>query len=144
MLFTKVQFRKDFPEFTDTMKYPDAMLDFWGVVAEQQVNACVWKKLTLQGIELYVAHEITIAAQSVAAANIGGTPGQAPGIANSKTVGSVSVGYDASTTTEKDAGWWNKTTYGQQFIRLARIFGAGGFILGARGPAYRGRSPFVV
>ncbi|MBX9696911.1 MAG: DUF4054 domain-containing protein [Alphaproteobacteria bacterium] len=43
----------------------------------------------------------------------------------SKSVGGVSVGYDSTAQSEKDAGWWNRTTYGQQFIRLVRIFGAG-------------------
>lgn len=78
-----------------------------------------------QGVKLYVAHEITLAAQNQKAAATGGSPGQSGGIANSKTVGSVSVGYDTTSTAEKDAGWWNLTNYGKQFIRLARIFGAG-------------------
>lgn len=119
------QFRLDFPEFSDTARYPDSQLTFWATVAEQQVVACVWKTLWPTGVKLYVAHEITIASQNVKAALVGGIPGTSGGIANNKTVGSVTVGYDANTTTEKDAGWWNRTTYGQQFIRLARIFGAG-------------------
>ncbi len=72
-----------------------------------------------------MAHELVLAAQNAKAAQVGGSPGQQGGIANSKTVGSVTVSYDASTSTEKDAGYWNLTTYGKQFIRLARIFGAG-------------------
>ena len=118
-------FRAAFPEFNDTTVYPDAQISFWSVVAEKQVLLCRWGDLWAQGVQLYVAHEITLAAQSAKAAAIGGTPGSQGGIANSKTVGSVSVGYDSTSTSEKDAGWWNLTTYGKQFIRLARIFGAG-------------------
>lgn len=77
------------------------------------------------GMSLYIAHELTLSAQNQKAASVGGSPGQQGGVATSKTVGSVSVQFDAQTTTEKDAGWWNLTTYGKQFIRLARIFGAG-------------------
>ena len=79
----------------------------------------------IQGVSLYTAHELVIAAQNVKAGQNGGVPGTSGGIPVDKTVGSVSVSYDAQSTTEKDAGWWNKTTYGQQFIRLARLFGAG-------------------
>lgn len=118
-------FRAAFPEFTSTTKYTETSITFWASVAEQQVRKAVWGNLWCQGVQLYVAHEITLAAQNAASAAAGGTPGQQGGIANSKTVGSMSVGYDSSTSTEKDAGWWNLTTYGKQFIRLARIFGAG-------------------
>lgn len=118
-------FRTNFPEFSDTAVYPNAQLTFWATIAEKQVNANLWKDLTSFGVNLYVAHEITIATQNVKAASVGGSPGQSGGIANSKAVGAVNVAYDASTQTEKDAGWWNRTTYGQQFIRLARMFGSG-------------------
>lgn len=118
-------FRAAFPEFVDTAVYPDSQINFWAGLAEKLVLECVWKTCWTQGVQLYVAHEITLAAQNTKSAAAGGVPGTFGGIANNKTVGSVTVGYDASTTTEKDAGWWNLTTYGKQFIRLARIFGAG-------------------
>lgn len=122
-------FRTNFPEFNDTARYPDSMITFWSGIATKQVNACVWCDMTSTGIQLYTAHELVLAAQNFKAGAVGGTPGSSGGIANSKTVGSVTVGYDANTTTEKDAGWWNLTTYGKQFIRLARLFGAGAITL---------------
>lgn len=127
MVFTVGAFRTAFPEFASTTTYPNTMIDFWAELAEVQVRSCVWKpdSVRLKAIYLYTAHEITLAAQNAKAGQIGGTPGSSGGIANTKTVGSVTVGYDANTTTEKDAGYWNLTTYGKQFIRLARIFGAG-------------------
>lgn len=118
-------FRTAFPEFANTTTYPDSMINFWAGLAEMQVRPCVWKNCTTQGVQLYVAHEITLAAQNAAAAAVGGTPGNQGGIASSKTVGSVSVGYDSASTSEKNAGWWNLTNYGRQFFRLAQIFGAG-------------------
>ena len=119
-------FRKAFPEFQDINKYSDSMIQVWAGLAVAMVNARLWKSQTTLGQQLYVAHELTLSAQSVVAASIGGTPGQQPGQANSKTVGSVTVAYDTQSAAEKDAGWWNLTSYGKQFIRLARIFGAGG------------------
>lgn len=118
-------FRTEFPEFADSSVYPDAQITFWATVAEAQVLLNIWGALQTQGVKLYVAHEITLAQQNFKAASNGGVPGSSGGIANSKTVGSVSVSYDSNSTSEKDAGWWNLTTYGKQFYRLARIFGAG-------------------
>jgi hypothetical protein len=118
-------FRTAFPEFASTVEYPTELITLWAGVAEQMVPCKVWKNMWTVGVSLYVAHEITLEAQSRKAASVGGVPGQNGGVASTKTVGSVSVGYDPNTTTEKDAGYWNLTTYGKQFIRLARIFGAG-------------------
>jgi len=125
MSFNVGAFRTSFPEFSSAIVYPDPMITMWAGLAERQVRSCVWKDSVTLGQSLYVAHELTIQAQSIKAASVGGVPGTSGGIANSKTVGSVSVGYDTTSTAEKDAGWWNQTTYGKQFIRLARIFGAG-------------------
>lgn len=118
-------FRAEFPEFSDTVAYPDAQLNFWASIAEKQVVQSIWTTLYTFGVKLYVAHEITMATQNVKTAAVGGAPGQSGGIASSKAVGAVNVSYDPNTTTERDAGWWNMTNYGKQFIRLARMFGAG-------------------
>lgn len=118
-------FRAAFPEFADTAKYPATQLDFWSALATAQVNVCRWGAQAPLGVFLYVAHELTLAGQNLGAAAFGGTPGGSSGPINSKTVGSVSVSYDTQQVAEKDAGWWNSTSYGRQFIRLARIFGSG-------------------
>lgn len=123
--WTNSAFRAAFPEFADLTKYPEAQLTMWSGVAQIQVNACRWGSQTLFGWQLYVAHEVTLAAQNQKAASVGGVPGGTSGPTSSKTVGSVTVQYDTQSTAEKDAGWWNLTTYGKQFIRLARMFGAG-------------------
>jgi Protein of unknown function (DUF4054) len=123
-LFTIGAFRDSFPEFADTVKYSNAVITVWSTLAIAQVNANLWGSQTDLGVMLYTAHEITLAAQNQAAGVIGGTPGN-QGLINSKTVGSVSAGYDTDKVTERDGGYWNQTTYGRQFLRLARIFGAG-------------------
>jgi hypothetical protein len=123
------KFRTEFPEFSDTSVYPTPMIEFWSVLAEKQVVETVWGDVRPTGVKLYVAHEITLAAQNKKAAAVGGTPGSQGGIANSKTVGSVTVGYDSQNTSEKNGGYWNLTNYGKQFIRLARMFGSYGIQL---------------
>jgi hypothetical protein len=119
------QFRLDFPEFGDTAKYTNSQLTFWATFAEAQLNQDVFDTMYTFAVKLYVAHEITLAAQNMAASAAGGSPGQQGGIANSKTVGSVSVSFDATLVSEKDAGWWNLTNYGKQLYRLIQMYGAG-------------------
>lgn len=118
-------FRTTFPEFNDVVRYPTEMIEFWASLAMLQVLPSRWKRCWNQGVSLYVAHEISLAAQNVKTSRSGGTPGTFGGVANSKTVGGASVSYDSNSTSEKDAGYWNLTNYGRQFLRLAKIFGAG-------------------
>jgi hypothetical protein len=119
------QFRINFPEFSDTVRYPSSQISFWATFAEAQVREAVWKDQKTMGVQLYVAHEITLAAQNKSVAGYGGAPGAQSGPVNSKAVGGANVSYDTQSTTEKDAGYWNLTTYGKQYYRLLRIFGAG-------------------
>jgi len=125
MAFDIGAFRVNFPEFADTAKYSTEQIQFWADLAELQVLESVWKRAVDKGRALYVAHEITLAYQNEKTSKIGGVPGTFAGIASSKAVGGANISYDSITSSEKDAGYWNLTTYGKQFIRLSRIFGAG-------------------
>ncbi len=117
-------FRNAFQEFNDTSVYTDESLTLWATLAEAQVG-CRWGSQSTMGVYLYVAHEITLGAQRVKAAVAGGNPGSTGGLINTKTVGSVTVGYDTQSTAGKDAAYWNLTGYGQKYWQLVRIFGAG-------------------
>lgn len=137
LVFDIPKFRTEFPEFSDNVVYPNPMITLWATFAELELRTCVWKCAWPMACKLFVAHEITIAAQNAKNAASGGVPGTSGGIPNNKTVGSVSVGYDSQSTSEKDAGFYNRTTYGQQFYRLAMLYGAGAIQLnGVR--AFRG------
>lgn len=125
MTFSIGAFRTAFPEFADNEKYTDGQITFWSELAIMQLRQCVWKNAWVKGISLYVAHEITLSAQNKKAADFGGVPGTSGGIANTKTVGNATIGYDTVSTSEKDAGYWNLTNYGKQLFHLFRVFGAG-------------------
>ena len=127
-MFDKAAFRAAFPEFADTARYPDAMLDFWSGIGERLIfpQQHRWGTLYDYGIQLFVAHNITLAAQNVAASASGGVPGNISGPTASKSVGSVSVSYDTASSIEPNAGHWNLSTYGKMLIHLARMIGAGG------------------
>lgn len=121
--FNEGLFRANFPEFADTVAYPTSVIEFWAGLAQAMVSPRVWCTQWNVGVSLYVAHEITLASQNAKIAKFGGAPGTFGGVANTKTVGGATVGYDSQTTSEKDAGYWNLTSYGKKFFSLVRIFG---------------------
>ncbi len=124
-MITSSTFRTDFPEFESKVKYPDTMIDFWLKIADKMILLERWDEMKDFGVELFTAHQITISKANLNAEAVGGLAGQNLGPANSKSVGEVSVGYDTNMSMEANAGHWNLTTYGKQFIRMARMFGAG-------------------
>lgn len=125
---TIAQLRLDFPEFASTAVYTDAVVQFWITVTTSLINQERWGVLSQQGQELAVAHYLVLAAKDEAAAAAGIPPGSV-GLVASKTVGPVSLGYDNGVATEEDGGFWNLTTYGLRYLRLARMMGAGGIQL---------------
>jgi hypothetical protein len=125
MALDVAKFRTDFPEFADASRYTPAMLNFWAGIGEKVISTDRWGDLYNQGLELFTAHNIVLAAGNKAAAAQGSMPGQSNGVLTSKKVGSVGVTYDNTSAMELDAGHWNQTTYGRQYIRLARLLGQG-------------------
>jgi len=122
-------FRVDFPEFANTTNYPNALITFWSNFGERMVLESRWDTEKPMGVALFTAHHIVLAKANEKASTVGGLPGQTIGPANSKTVGSASISYDTNSTLETGAGHWNMTSYGKQFIHLARMFGAGAYQL---------------
>jgi hypothetical protein len=129
MAFDTAQFRLNFPEFSDIVRYPDSQIDFWVSVGEICLIQPRWRELYDQGISLFVAHNVVLAAQNKAATDAGGAPGQGAGPKQSKSVGSASVSYNIQLIAETNAGEWNATNYGRQLIRLARMLGVGGHVV---------------
>jgi len=120
-----VQFRKDFPEFADTARFPNQQIEFWGGMGEKLISQTRFGTLYTEAVELFTAHNIVLSAQSRASAATGGMPGGNAGAVASKAVGSVNVSYDTAGAMEPNAGHWNQTTYGRQYIHLVRMIGQG-------------------
>lgn len=118
-------FRTDFPEFADSVRFTDSTITFWSGLGEQLISADRFGVMHTQAVELFAAHNIVLAAGNVAASSAGGLPGGSSGAVQSKAVGSVNVSYDTSGAMENNAGHWNQTTYGRQYIQLARLLGQG-------------------
>jgi hypothetical protein len=128
-MFTPSEFRKQHPEFSDPALYSDAVLGFWSGLAGTFLQEDRWGALRDYGISLFVGHHLVIARRNEDAAAAGGTPGEVKGPLTSRSVDSVSNSWNSGAASEEDAGFWNSTSYGQRYIRLARMVGAGGIQL---------------
>jgi hypothetical protein len=125
MNITTAQFRADFPEFSSTELFPNSGIDFWLAFGYRMVNADRFQSNLDIGVELFVAHFITLEARNSLAAGSGGIPGQSSGIISSKSVDKVSISYDTGTGVYDGAGHWNLTNYGTRFYWMIQMFGAG-------------------
>ncbi|WP_332116069.1 DUF4054 domain-containing protein [Azorhizobium caulinodans] len=129
MTVTVSSFRTDFPAFANTTTYPDAAVTFWLNLSANLLSVDKWGNLFDYGTELFIAHNLVLEAQANKASAAGGVPGVASGLTSSEAVDKVSVSYDTASAAVEGAGNWNLTTYGQRYIQLARLVGAGGLQL---------------
>lgn len=123
------QFRQDFPEFADTTQYTESAVNLWLTLGGKTLDPDRWCDYLDIGLELFTAHNLSLAAGNQLAAMAGGAPGQVKGPVTSKSVDKVSVGYDSGAATLQDGGFFNLTTYGIQFLQFARMVGTGGIQL---------------
>ena len=120
-------FRRDFPQFSDTAKYPDPQVQFRLNLADTLLSEnTTGKELFPYFAELFVAHYMTLWAADSRAAAAGGAGGSSSTVQASKSVDKVSVSYDNSMTLNPDAGFWNNSRYGAEFYQMITMFGAGG------------------
>lgn len=109
-------FRTNLPEFEDSSKYPDSMLTFQGRIAGIYCSEEKWGELYELGMCLAMAHFMTIAANNM-------TDAGNNGLVSSESAGDVSISFDTGSVIEERGGDWNTTSYGRQFIRMARLVG---------------------
>jgi len=128
MTVTVALFIATYPEFYDGVEpQPETgIVQGWIDFAVMMLPADRWGAALDRGVMLYVAHHIAIQQRNLATARNGGIAGQMSGPLASKAVDKVSASYDTGAATIEGAGDWNLTTYGVQFRRLSRMFGAGG------------------
>jgi hypothetical protein len=120
------KFRTDFPELSDTAAYPESVITFWLGVGVNLLPADRWDTLLDIGLELFTAHHVVIASREAS-----GTPGAMTGPHSAEAVDKVSYSMDTQAVTLTDGGFWNMTSYGIQFLQLARMIGSGGIQVGA-------------
>ncbi len=134
-------FRAIFPEFSDINAYPDAGIQFWLNYAYNNLNACRWNANLDTGAAYLTAHQVVLAKRNKDASRRGGTPGTVQGPLSSKGVGPVNASYDTSSVVNKDAGYFNSTTYGLQYWDMMMQAGAGGALVIGNVAAVVGTGP---
>jgi hypothetical protein len=119
--------RASFPALSDVAKYPDELCDMYLELAHVALDEKRWGQFYEIGQKLWAAHYITLDAQDErrGAGSIGG-------VVSSKSLGGVSISYDASSTLAKDAGDFNLTSYGRRYWRFLRMAGMGGIQSGGQ------------
>jgi hypothetical protein len=128
---TIADFRATIPSMADSARYPDPSVQMWLDNADRLVSAERWGSSFQMGACLFVAHFLTSMALSDSEAAAGGIAGIRAGAITSESGDSVSVSFDASSAMEDSAGHWNATSFGRQYLRFARMFGAGPVQVGA-------------
>lgn len=129
MTITPALLRQNFPEFSDTAKYPDAQIQYWLTLSVSFLSRCVWLDDNIFdfGTQLFAMHYLSLFQKNLLTASAGGVPGgSVQGPVTSKTVDKVSVAYNATLVALENGGQWNMTTYGIQFLQIARMVGMGG------------------
>jgi hypothetical protein len=141
MTITPSQFRTNFPEFSDTTKYPVVQVQFWLDLAYSLMSKsatqgdCIrspvlrWGAQLDYGVQLFTAHNLALEAQAQKTAALGGVPGMGVGPLASKSVGPLAASYDTGLGAIKDGGNFNLTIYGTRFLFMVDMVGAGGMVL---------------
>lgn len=119
-------FRLHFPAFADDTVYPDPQVQFF---IDMSTVMCgpAWCQLQQMGVELLTAHFLTLQQYVMRGAAGGGVPGMSTGIASSKSVSKVSVGYDQTLGSMEGWGPFNYTIYGRMYAWYAQMVGTGGY-----------------
>lgn len=111
---TPTEFKTRYPEFTAES---DQRVQLFIDEAIPHLDQPRWDDLYVQGLGLYVAHSLASANADV---------GVDVGNETSVKVGDVSISKDSSIVKAQMEDDLLRTTYGQQYRRLARMVGAGG------------------
>lgn len=121
-----------YPQFQGVNGLSNEVIEMYISFANEVVNIERWGSQWTLGMCLFVAHFCTVYLmsytnpQSSAASVI--AAGQTKGLVSSKSVGDVSVSYDFSLAMNDVTNWgqFNLTTFGNQFVSLAKLMAKGG------------------
>lgn len=127
MTVTVASFRSNLPEFADATVYTDASIQRFITLAANFINPNQWGTIADYGTELWVAHNIAIAADKIKTGDVISLG--APTV--EKHVGEVGYSQNPGLLIQgqEDIGLYAKTTYGIQFWQLMKLVGTGGIQL---------------
>lgn len=125
-------FRSQFPEFSDTTKYPSGVLSGYFSMAQLFIAADGCPFDALQGAQLQLAlnqmtaHLLTLGSQAAT-----GQPGTSQGgFEVSASIGEISVAKLAPPAKDAWDWWLYQTMYGQALMALLSVIAVGGLSVG--------------
>lgn len=130
--YTMDDFLAMYPQFKDV---PEVVRKAWLKMAMNCLQYDRWNDLWEMGMGLYIAHFLTLYLQSSTPEGASTqqiiNAGLSRGVATSKSVADMSVGYDFGSVVSESAGWgtFSQTVYGQQFVQLAKVAAMGGMTI---------------
>lgn len=139
---TPTVFRSRFPGFQNPALYPDSQISFYLALAGKMLVADRWGNVLEEGQQLFTAHFLALD-QLAMRAGVGGIAGTAVGVLTGGTVDKVTYSRDVQSIMEDGAGHWGMTTYGLQYLRFARMMGAGPMQVGLPFGANAGNSGYL-
>lgn len=109
---------------------PAAVIQAYIDEATASLNIRRYRSAWQRAMGLFVAHLCTLYAQAYVdplnGAQAVAEGGRAQGVTTSQSVGDVSESVDVGNVTDPAWGDFNLTSYGQQLIRLGKLYGKGG------------------
>lgn len=137
--FAIEDFLEVYPQFGQDSKgnynVPLIVLEMYLDMANSCIKKNRWHSKWKFGMCLYIAHFCTLHLQSMVDVDLGAKgiaeASKSQGLETSVSVGDVSVSTDYSIATANITGYtgWGLTSFGQQFISLARLVGKGGMYI---------------
>lgn len=131
-MISYAQFTADYPEFATATQAQFNLYQNragqhlstpgWGQPATNPTDPSQYTQYDI-GMELVIAHFLARAQMRAKTVAAGGVP-LGKGVISAESVGPASVSYDTASATEEDAGHWNETDYGREFVQMARLVGA--------------------
>jgi hypothetical protein len=120
-------FRAAFPAFSDADAYPDARVEFWLGLAQKMLSRARWGSVYCEGAYLYAAHGLTVERRASGGAGGDGDAGSVGAVTSeSQAIGGMSYSQSFDTSAYAGGGQMASTVYGQQYLDLVRVIGAGG------------------
>lgn len=130
---TPEEFRTAYPPFADPEIYTDARVEYWLNFAMKMVDSRRWRASGFQdeGQGLLTAHYLQVFEVRDEATGEAITPDAGGGalMGKSRTADGVSYTDNFDTSAYAGAGQLASTLYGQQFLDLRSLIGAGGMQL---------------
>lgn len=130
IIFNIPEFRLEFPQFVNTVTFPDTLLQRYFNAAIDYISDVNYGWMGLGSRTLALSLMTAHLADIVIIVNKSG--GSVPGLVQSSTIDKVSVSLTPPPLQNQWQWWLSLTPYGQQLLALLQAGSVGGFYIGGR------------